>query len=142
MIWPYLAASIAIGSLGLGFPNLLSRVASDEILWILLAKIAGIQLTITTVQLVLYAYQLRKVKALYCLKYYPAIRLVNWILNLIVKTHVMDVVLSWSSNWKDYTTESFKDLRKTVNTSIDPLYPSGIPENKPITAAISILTKA
>jgi len=142
MIWPYVAASIAIGSLGLGFPNLLSRVASDEILWILLAKIAGIQLAITTVQLVLYAYQLRKVKALYSLKYYPAIRLVNWILNLIVKTHVMDVVLSWSSNWKDYTTESFKDLRKTVNTSIDPLYPSGIPENKPKTAAISILTKA
>ena len=141
MVWSYMAASIAIGSLGLGFPNLLSRAASDEVLWILLAKIAGIQLTITTVQLVLYAYRLNKVKALSCLKYYPAIRLVNMILNFIVKVHVMDIMLSWSSNWNSYTTESFKDLRKTVNTSIDPLYPSGIPENKPETAAISILAK-
>jgi cellulose synthase/poly-beta-1,6-N-acetylglucosamine synthase-like glycosyltransferase len=141
MIWPYMAGSIAIGSLGLGFPNLLSRAASDEILWILFAKIAGIQLTVTTIQLVLYAYRLNKVKALSCLKYYPAIRLVNMILNLIVKPHVMAIMLSWSSNWKSYTTQSFKDLRKTVNTSVDPLYPSGIPENKPKTAAISILAK-
>jgi cellulose synthase/poly-beta-1,6-N-acetylglucosamine synthase-like glycosyltransferase len=142
MVWPYMAASIAIGSLDFGFPNLLSRAASDEVLWILFAKIAGIQLTITSVQLVLYAYRLRKVKALSCLKYYPAIRLVNMILNFIVKPHVMAIMLSWSSNWKSYTTESFKDLRKKVNTSIDPLYPSGIPENKPKTAAISILAKA
>lgn len=142
MIWPYMAASIAIGYLGLGFPNLLSRAASDEIVWILFAKIAGIQLIITTVQLVLYAYRLRKVKALSSLKYYPAIRLVNMILNFIVKPHVMAIMLSWSSNWKGYTTQSFKDLRKTVNTSIDPLYPSGIPENKPKTVAISSLAKA
>jgi cellulose synthase/poly-beta-1,6-N-acetylglucosamine synthase-like glycosyltransferase len=136
MIWPYIAASIAVGPLGLGFPNLLSRAASDEVLWLLFAKLAGIQITITAIQLVLYAYRLNKVKALSCLKYYPAIRLVNMILNFIVKPHVMAIVLSWSSNWKSYTTESFKDLRKIVNTSIDPLYPSGIPENKPETAAI------
>ena len=138
MIWPYMAASIAIGSLGLGFPNLLSRAASDEVLWLLFAKLAGIQITITAIQLVLYAYRLNKVKALSCLKYYPAIRLINMILNFIVKPHVMAIVLSWSSNWKSYTTESFKDLRKIVNTSVDPLYPSGIAENKPETAAISI----
>ena len=142
MIWPYMAASIAIGSLGLGFPNLLSRAVSDEILWILFAKMAGIQLTITAIQLVLYAHRLNKVKALSCLKYYPAIRLVNMILNLVVKPHVLAIMLSWSSNWKSYTTQSFKDLRKTVNASVDPLYPSGIPEDKPEPVAISILAKA
>jgi hypothetical protein len=52
--------------------------------------------------------------------------------------------------WKKYDTESFRALRKVVK-SVDPLYPSGdetptipksgISENKPKTAVISILAK-
>jgi cellulose synthase/poly-beta-1,6-N-acetylglucosamine synthase-like glycosyltransferase len=136
MIWPYMAASLTVGLLGLAFPNMLSRAAPEEIPWILIAKIAGIQLLLTTTHLVLYGYRLRKVKALSSLKYYPAIRLVNMILNFIVKPHVMAIMLSWSSHWNSYTTESFKELRKTVNTSIDPLYPSGVPETTMKTTAI------
>jgi cellulose synthase/poly-beta-1,6-N-acetylglucosamine synthase-like glycosyltransferase len=136
MIWPYIAASLTIGLLGLAFPNMLSRAAPDEIPWILIAKIAGIQLLLTTVHLVLYAYRLHKVKALSSLKYYPAIRLVNMILNFVVKPHVMAIMLSWSSHWDSYTTQSFKELRKIVNTSIDPLYPSGVPETKLKTTAM------
>jgi cellulose synthase/poly-beta-1,6-N-acetylglucosamine synthase-like glycosyltransferase len=130
MIWPYMAASIATGLLGLGFPNMFSHTLLDEIPWILLAKLAGIQLVLVTVHLVLYAYRLKKVKALPSLKYYPAIRLVNMILNFVVKPNVMGIMLYWSSHWNSYTTQSFKDLRKTVNTSVDPLYPSGIPEGE------------
>jgi 16S rRNA A1518/A1519 N6-dimethyltransferase RsmA/KsgA/DIM1 with predicted DNA glycosylase/AP lyase activity len=142
-----MAASIATAFLGLGFPNILSRALADEITWLLLAKMAGIQLILTTVHFILYAYRLRKVKTLPSVKYSPAIRLVNLILNFIVKPHVMAVMLYWSPNWNSYTTQSFKDLRKTVNTSVNPLYPSGIPEGKlkraanPHAAEVSSLTK-
>jgi hypothetical protein len=69
-------------------------------------------------------------------------RLMHMVTSFGVRPVVINVLLSWSVRWKEYSTESFKDLRKVVNRSIDPLYPSGIPENKPKTAAISILAKA
>jgi hypothetical protein len=47
------------------------------------------------------------------------------IITLIVRPLVVNVLLSWSTRWKEYNTESFKDLRRVVNRSIDPLYPSG-----------------
>jgi len=46
-------------------------------------------------------------------------------ITLIVRPLVINVLLSWSTRWKEYNTESFKDLRRVVNRSIDPLYPSG-----------------
>lgn len=61
------------------------------------------------------------------LKYYPFIRLLNFILNAVVKPQVIDVMLFWSSKWKEYNNESFRDLRKVVNRSVDPLYPDGVP---------------
>jgi hypothetical protein len=36
-------------------------------------------------------------------------------------------MLFWSSRWREYNTESFRDLRKVVNRSVDPLYPDGVP---------------
>jgi hypothetical protein len=47
------------------------------------------------------------------------------IITLIVRPLIVNVLLSWSSRWKEYNTESFKDLRRVVNRSVDPLYPSG-----------------
>ena len=93
----------------------------------LLSKLIAIQVSIVVIQLVLYGYQLKKVGKLRDLKYYPFIRLLNFILNAIVKPQVIDVMLFWSSKWKEYNNESFRDLRKVVNRSVDPLYPDGVP---------------
>jgi len=73
----------------------------------------------------LFAYYLNKLNKFSDIKYFPVLRLISLILTLLVKPQVTEVLLSWSSRWKDYNTESFKDLRKEVNTSVDPMYPRG-----------------
>jgi hypothetical protein len=121
LIWPYLAASVISGLLSLSFTSEGSATS------ILLSKLVAIQLSIVVIQLVLYGYRLKKVGKLRDLKYYPFIRLLNFILNAVVKPQVIDIMLLWSSKWKEYNTESFRDLRKVVNRSVDPLYPDGVP---------------
>jgi poly-beta-1,6-N-acetyl-D-glucosamine synthase len=122
LIWPYLAASVISAVLNL------SHIAGEgSVSSILLSKLIAIQVSIVVIQLVLYGYQLKKVGKLRDLKYYPFIRLLNFILNAIVKPQVIDVMLFWSSKWKEYNNESFRDLRKVVNRSVDPLYPDGVP---------------
>jgi cellulose synthase/poly-beta-1,6-N-acetylglucosamine synthase-like glycosyltransferase len=121
LIWPYLAASVISGVLNLSY------ISEGSPLAILLSKLIAIQISIVIIQLVLYGYRLKKVGKLKDIKYYPFLRLVNFILNAIVKPQVIDVMLYWSSRWKGYSDESFRDLRKIVNRSIDPLYPDGVP---------------
>lgn len=119
LIWTYLAASFVTGVFNFASINEQSSLTS------LLVKLLAIQVSITVVQLSLYAYRLNKVHRLGDIKYFPFIRLVNLLLNVIVKPQVVDVLLSWSSRWKGYTNESFKDLRREVKRSVDPLYPDG-----------------
>jgi cellulose synthase/poly-beta-1,6-N-acetylglucosamine synthase-like glycosyltransferase len=121
LIWPYLAAAIISGVLNLSF------ITEGSVSSILLSKLVAIQVSIVVIQLVLYGYSLKKVGKLRDLKYYPFIRLVNFILNAVVKPQVVDVMLFWSTQWKEYNNESFRDLRKVVNRSVDPLYPDGVP---------------
>ena len=121
LIWPYLAASTISGVLNLSY------ITEGSASSILLSKLIAIQISIVVIQLVLYGYRLKKVGKLKDIKYYPFLRLVNFILNAIVKPQVIDVMLFWSSRWKEYSNESFRDLRKIVNRSIDPLYPDGVP---------------
>ena len=125
MVWPYLAASIITVATGLSMTDVPSIFTISEIPWVLLAKLAAIQATLTSLHLSLYAYRLRKVNKLHLVKYYPVIRLVNMILNMVVKPNVMEILLSWSTKWKTYNTDSFKDLRRIVKSSVDPLYPDG-----------------
>jgi cellulose synthase/poly-beta-1,6-N-acetylglucosamine synthase-like glycosyltransferase len=122
LIWPYLLATTVSAMLNLAF------IPEQSALPILLAKLFAIQLSIIVIQLVLYGYQLNKVKKLGDIKYYPFIRFMNLILNVVVKPQVIDVMLLWSSKWKEYSNESFKDLRRVVSRSIDPLYPEGQPK--------------
>jgi cellulose synthase/poly-beta-1,6-N-acetylglucosamine synthase-like glycosyltransferase len=121
MIWPYLAASTISGVLSLSY------ITEGSAASILLTRLIAIQLAIVVIQLVLYGYRLKKVRKFADIKYYPFLRLVNFILNAIVKPQVIDVLLFWSSRWKEYSNDSFRDLRKVVNRSIDPLYPDGVP---------------
>jgi cellulose synthase/poly-beta-1,6-N-acetylglucosamine synthase-like glycosyltransferase len=119
LIWPYLLATTISAMLNLAF------FADQSPYPILLAKLFAIQLFIIVIQLVLYGYRLNKVKKLRDIKYYPFIRLMNFILNAVVKPQVIDVMLFWSSKWKEYSNDSFKDLRRVVSKSVDPLYPEG-----------------
>jgi cellulose synthase/poly-beta-1,6-N-acetylglucosamine synthase-like glycosyltransferase len=119
LIWSYLAASLLTGVLS--FTSLSEQSSLNSIL----TKLIAIQLAIVTIQVGLYAYKLKKMARLGDIKYFPLIRLVNLILNVIVKPQVVDVLLAWSSRWKTYTNESFRDLRREVKRSVDPLYPDG-----------------
>jgi hypothetical protein len=80
---------------------------------------------LTTLQLGLFGYRLRAVKQVSVLKYWRIMRLMHMLITLIVRPLVINVLLSWATRWKEYNTQSFKDLRRVVNRSIDPLYPSG-----------------
>ncbi len=126
MLWPFFAASIATGTLSL---------ALADIPFFLLLKLAAIQASITGIMLVLYAYRLHKVGKLRDIKYFPFLRAVNLLLNLVVKPQVLEILLSWSPRWKKYSTESFKDLRKEVRKNVDPLYPDGSAVAKPSSPA-------
>jgi cellulose synthase/poly-beta-1,6-N-acetylglucosamine synthase-like glycosyltransferase len=119
LIWPFLLASILTGVFNLATLDEFSAAAT------LIVKLITIQASIVAIQLSLYAYKLHKAHRLSDLAFFPFIRLVNLLLNLLVKPQVVDVLLHWSSKWKVYNDDSFRDLRKEVNKSIDPLYPSG-----------------
>jgi cellulose synthase/poly-beta-1,6-N-acetylglucosamine synthase-like glycosyltransferase len=119
LIWPYLLATTISAMLNPAF------IAEQSSLAILLAKLFAIQLAIIVIKLVLFGYGLNKVRKLGDIKYYPFIHLMNFMLNAVVKPQVVDVMLFWSSRWKQYNDESFKDLRRVVSKSVDPLYPDG-----------------
>ena len=121
LIWPYFVASILTGYI---------NISLSEVPFHLLIKLIAIQLVITVILLIIYAHRLDKVNKVSDIWYFPFIRLINMILNLVVKPQVAEILLSWSSKWKDYNDKSFQALRKEVNRSIDPLYPSGEPIEK------------
>jgi cellulose synthase/poly-beta-1,6-N-acetylglucosamine synthase-like glycosyltransferase len=144
LIMPLMIALLITSAFDLSSPIRSTYALASESVMIpllLISKLVAIHVFLTTLQLVLLAYRLRSVNQVSALKYYPVMRLAHMIISFGVRPLVINVLLSWSTRWKEYSTESFKDLRKTVNISIDPLYPSGIPENKPKIAAISILSK-
>ena len=116
LVWPYLAAAIITGTLT--FP--LSYIPTF-LIW----KLVAVQLAIYSLQVALISYTMKKIKRSEDIKYFPVMRLVSMILTLIVKPQVTEVLLSWSAKWKEYTDISFKDLRKEVNKSVDPMYPQG-----------------
>ena len=149
-IWTFFGALIISSALGLYPSGMLPFHSISDIPWLVIAKIASIHIALTILHLVLFWYQLRKIKQGHMLKYYLFLRLINTIITMVVRPIVINALFSWSLRWKKYDTESFRALRKVVK-SVDPLYPSGgetptitksdISENKPKTAAISILAK-
>jgi cellulose synthase/poly-beta-1,6-N-acetylglucosamine synthase-like glycosyltransferase len=118
LLWPYMAVSIIMGTLNLSTPELITY-------GVIVAKLLGIQAMIYAISIILYTYRLNKVGKAKNIVYFPLMRFLVIILNWIVKPQALEVLLSWSVRWKEYTSESFRDLRKIVHTSVDPLYPSG-----------------
>ena len=120
-------ALLIISALNLSSPirSVYHLVSESMIPWLIIAKIVAIHAFLTTLQFGLFGYRLRAVKQVSVLIYWPIMRLMYMIITLIVRPLVINVLLSWSTRWKEYNTQSFKDLRRVVNRSIDPLYPSG-----------------
>jgi cellulose synthase/poly-beta-1,6-N-acetylglucosamine synthase-like glycosyltransferase len=135
LLVPLMAALLITAALDLSSPirSVYHLVSESMIPWLIIAKIVAIHAFLTTLQLGLFGYRLRIVKQVSVLKYWPIMRLMHMIITLIVRPLVVNVLLSWSSRWKEYNTQSFKDLRRVVNRSIDPLYPSG--EQQPATSS-------
>ena len=123
-IWTFFGALIISGAVGLFPSGILPFHSISDIPWIILTKIASIHLALTILYLVLFWYQLRKVKQSHILKYFLFLRLINMIITIVVRPIVINALFSWSSRWKKYDTESFRALRKVVK-SVDPLYPAG-----------------
>jgi cellulose synthase/poly-beta-1,6-N-acetylglucosamine synthase-like glycosyltransferase len=127
LLIPLMAALLITAALDLSSPihSIYHLVSESMIPWLIIAKLVAIHAFLTTLQLGLFAYRLRVVNQVSVLIYWPIWRLMQMMITLIIRPLVINVLLSWSSRWKEYNTESFKDLRKVVNRSIDPLYPSG-----------------
>ncbi len=100
-------------------------MALFDIPYHILAKFLAIHLIMTGTIIIMIAYRLKQFGKLHDLWYFPLTRLATWILNYSVKPQVMEILFSWSSKWREYNTQSFKALRKEVNRSVDPGYPSG-----------------
>ena len=113
--WSFLAAAVVTGT----------GMTLFDIPYHILAKFLAIHLIMTGTIIVMIAYRLKQFGKLHDLWYFPLTRLATWILNYSVKPQVMEILFSWSSKWREYDTQSFKALRKEVNRSVDPGYPSG-----------------
>jgi cellulose synthase/poly-beta-1,6-N-acetylglucosamine synthase-like glycosyltransferase len=116
LIWAYIIGSIVAGTL---------NIPLIHVPMFLVWRLVAVQVGIYGIEIILYAYTLNKLKRFNDIKYFPFLRLIAMLLTLLVKPQVMEVLLSWSSRWKEYSSESFKDLRKEVSTSVDPMYPKG-----------------
>jgi hypothetical protein len=101
------------------------HVPSSSFLNVLLVKLGWFHSIIQGAQFILVAYYLNKLKKLSDVIYFPIMRILSIIIAQYVNLQAMNVILFWSSKWRQYNNESFKDLRKEVNRSVDPMYPSG-----------------
>ena len=123
LLWPYMATSFIMGIWDMSTPEAIS-------LGIIITKLLGIQAAVTAVSIILYSYRLHKIGRFNDMKYFPVVRFLVLVTNWIVKPQAVEVLLTWSARWKQYNDESFRDLRKEVHKSIDPLYPSGDDQQK------------
>ena len=64
--------------------------------------------------LVLYGYFLARFKKLHYIKYLPFLRAFNLIQSLILRPEALEIILNWSSKWKEHTRESYNQLRKDM----------------------------
>jgi hypothetical protein len=90
---------------------------------------------------ILYSYRLHKIGKIRDMKYFPVVRFLVLVINLIVKPQSVEVLLTWSGRWKEYNDDSFRDLRKEIHKSVDPLYPTGDYEQETIVSEKNTVTQ-
>lgn len=108
------------------WPFLIAAVLTDErysiynfvtLLGIPLQLIV-IELVVFGLQYILYIYFLFRFKKLYCIKYIPLMRLYVLVLTVFFKPEAMEILLFWSSKWKQHTKESNDALKKIIKKPI------------------------
>jgi cellulose synthase/poly-beta-1,6-N-acetylglucosamine synthase-like glycosyltransferase len=134
LLWPYMAISFIMGMLDMSTPEIIS-------LGIIITKLLGIQVAVTAVSVILYSYRLHKIGKIRDMKYFPVVRFLVLVINLIVKPQSVEVLLTWSGRWKEYNDDSFRDLRKEIHKSVDPLYPTGDYEQETIVSEKNTVTQ-
>jgi hypothetical protein len=89
--------------------------------FIFLSGLGLILLIVYVIQLAFLTYNILKFKKpAYYILYFPMMKILMFILLTYVKPQVTEIVLSWSSKWRQYTDEAYEELRKEVRKSIDP----------------------
>jgi cellulose synthase/poly-beta-1,6-N-acetylglucosamine synthase-like glycosyltransferase len=110
LAWAYIAASLVTQNFSL------YEMGS----FLGITKIAVILVIIYLAEIIILTYYLHKYNKISYIKYFPAVRLVGFILSALVKPQALEVLLSWSCKWKEYNKGAFEALRKEVKTSLDP----------------------
>ncbi|MEO9319806.1 MAG: glycosyltransferase [Nitrososphaera sp.] len=77
-------------------------------------KIALLQILISSVEVVIYVYFLRRFKKLHYLKYVPFMPIYRGIMSMLFRPEALGILLSFTAKNKVYTKESYKKLRKYI----------------------------
>jgi cellulose synthase/poly-beta-1,6-N-acetylglucosamine synthase-like glycosyltransferase len=113
LIWPFLLASVITGFEGSSLNHLPLYVGIPY-------KLAVIQSITFGIQIIMFVYFLRKANRVSNIIYFPLSRFLSILFSIYIRPQVMEVLLAWSSKWKEYSVEAFEDLRKEVKKSVDP----------------------
>jgi cellulose synthase/poly-beta-1,6-N-acetylglucosamine synthase-like glycosyltransferase len=113
LTWPLVIAAVVTQSANFSLTGFLGIPILNAVV---------IQLVLYSLQITILFYYLKRFGKLGFLKYFPFLRIVGFVLSLLVKPMVMDILLSWSSKRKHYDKESFESLRSEMKKNIDPLH--------------------
>ena len=110
LFWPFLIAALMVGGK--------YSIYNFTTLFGIPLQLLTVELLVFGLQYLLYIYFLFKFKKLYAVKYIPFMRLYYLILSVFFKPEAMEILLVWSSKWKQHTKESNDALRKTIQKGI------------------------
>jgi len=109
MALPFFAGSIITG--------IYFSIHHFNLLW--LERLIMLEFLFYGLSITMFIYFLAKLKIFSYIKYFPLMRVFGFVVRLFVKPHAMDIILYWSSKWKEYNNESYQDLRREVRR-VDP----------------------
>jgi poly-beta-1,6-N-acetyl-D-glucosamine synthase len=113
LVWPVLIVSIVMGVPGYSIHDLPVYLGVPY-------KLALIQSLSFVIQICLFVFFLRKFNMIGNIVYLPLSRLLSIPFSMYIRPQVMEILLAWSSKWKEYSVDAFEDLRKEVKKSVDP----------------------
>ncbi|HXX05836.1 MAG TPA: glycosyltransferase [Candidatus Bathyarchaeia archaeon] len=110
MFWPFLAAAIVAGTSSYSITDLAMLLGIPLSLVI-------VELLIFGMQYILYIYFLKKFNKFYLVKYLPLMRIYDLILSLAIKPEAMEILLAWSSKYKELNDKTFKILGRMAKNA-------------------------
>lgn len=111
MFWPFLVAAILVGTTHYSISNLGTLLGVP-------LQLALVEILIFGLQYILYIYFLKKFKKFYLVKYLPLMRVYDLILSLFVKPEAMEILIAWSSKYKELNDKTYKILGRMAKKPI------------------------